>query len=150
MAGLLLAVFIQIYSDNPGQRAKERYERHPVYQRKNTNIFKVVDGHWGRLSKDRQRAYDCKKKSTLNSETAQEAKVLDVRSNDLCSRLGAVTVGEENPASCPLIYTHAPCMHISASTCTNENKGKPCSLHWKNRKVFLGHDPTYPRLQGTN
>lgn len=92
-----------------------------------------------------------KRDSTLNSEMAQEAKMLDVRSNDLCSRLRALTAeGEENPASCPLIYTHVPCMHISASTRTNENKGKPRSLHWKNRKVFLGHDPTYPRLQGIN
>lgn len=92
-----------------------------------------------------------KRDSTLNSEMAQEAKVLDVRSNDLCSRLGALMAeGEENPASCPLIYTHVPCMHVSVSTCINENKGKPRSLHWKNRKVLLDHDPTYPRLRGIN
>lgn len=40
-----------------------------------------------------------KRDSTLNSETVREAKVLDARSNDLCSRLGALTAeGEENPA----------------------------------------------------
>lgn len=76
-----------------------------------------------------------KRDSTLNSEMTQEAKVLDVRSNDLCSRLGALMAeGEENLASCPLIYTHVSYIHISASTCINKNKGKPRSLHWKKQE----------------